>query len=227
MKVAFGLKAHSGWAALIAMGESGGALHVVERRRIELVEPDDRTWARQPYHAAHGLDPEDARDVVERGVTSACRVAGRELRAALERARAGGHDVVGCAVLVAEPMPAWSTEQILAVHFRMHKAEGVLFPEALARAASECGLRLVAIPEKRSHEYAEQALATPASLLAEQIAKLGKSVGAPWGKDQKSAALAARIALQGRCDARAAPELGMRAGRSTSCRPRRPPSRRR
>jgi hypothetical protein len=30
------------------------------------------------------------------------------------------------------------------------------------------------------------------------IASLGKSVGPPWGKDQKDAALAALIALRGR-----------------------------
>lgn len=198
MKVAFGLKAHSGWAALVAVGSAGGELRVVERRRIELVDPDDVAWAKQPYHAAHGLDSEDARDVVKRAVASARRVAARELRAALARAREASHEVVVGAVLVAEPMPDWSTEQILAVHFRMHKAEGVLFPDALARAVSACGLRLVAIPEKRLGACAEDSLAAPASALAERVAALGRSVGAPWGKDQKSAALAALVALHGR-----------------------------
>jgi hypothetical protein len=36
------------------------------------------------------------------------------------------NDVTACAVLVANPMPDWSIEEILGVHFRMHKAEGVL-----------------------------------------------------------------------------------------------------
>jgi hypothetical protein len=35
------------------------------------------------------------------------------------------------------------------------------------------------------------------ALIAGQIASLGKSVGPPWGKDQKSATLAAMVALQG------------------------------
>jgi hypothetical protein len=30
-------------------------------------------------------------------------------------------------------MPDWSIDEILAVHFRMHKTEGVLFRDALAR----------------------------------------------------------------------------------------------
>ena len=58
-------------------------------------------------------------------------------------------------------------------------------------------MRLVAIPEKVLLEHAEAVLGTTASSLLQQIAALGKFVGPPWGKDQKDAALAAMIALQG------------------------------
>jgi hypothetical protein len=92
-------------------------------------------------------------------------------------------------------MPDWSVDEILAVHFRMHKAEGVLFRDVLAQAAEACDLKLVAIPEKSSLEHAEAALGRKAGSLSQQISALGKSVGAPWGKDQKDAALAAIIAL--------------------------------
>ena len=107
------------------------------------------------------------------------------------------NEIVACAVLVADPMPDWSTDEILAVHFRTHKAEGVLFPDALVRGAGACGLNVVVIPEKRLTEHAERSLAKPLSRLMKQIEALGKSVGAPWGKDQKSAALAAMIGLHG------------------------------
>jgi hypothetical protein len=79
----------------------------------------------------------------------------------------------------------------------MHKAEGALFRDALAQAAGECGLKLVAIPEKLLNEHAERALTTPLNTLLKTVATLGRSVGPPWGKDQKDAALAAMIALQG------------------------------
>ena len=77
----------------------------------------------------------------------------------------------------------------------MHKAEGVLFRDALVRAGEACGLRLVAIPEKHLTTHAQSALGAPASGLARKVATLGKSVGPPWGKDQKDAALAALVAL--------------------------------
>jgi hypothetical protein len=94
-------------------------------------------------------------------------------------------------------MPDWTVDEILAVHFRMHKAEGVLFRDALARAARACGLRLLGIPEKQLDEHVERALATSVNSLRKTIASLGKSVGPPWGKDQKDASLAAMVALQG------------------------------
>ena len=198
MKIALGLKAHSGWAALVVLGTRDGELHVVDRRRLELAEEADAQWAKQPYHAAEGLRSNEARKVVQRGVAAARRLAVREMRAAVKRAREAKHEIVASAVLVADPMPHWSVAEILAVHFRMHQAEGVLFRDALARAADACGLRLVAIPEKLLTEQAEWALATSASALMKRIATLGKSAGPPWGKDQKDAALAAMIALQGR-----------------------------
>jgi hypothetical protein len=195
MKVTLGLKAHSGWAALVVVGQSNGETVVVDRRRIELVEHE---WAKQPYHAAEGLKPAPARNLVKRGIEEAQRNAIRELQAAIERETTRGNEVSACAVLVGDPMPDWTVEEILAVHFRMHKAEGVLFRDVLARAAESCGLRLVEIPEKQLTDFAEKALSAPATTLAKKITMLGKSVGPPWGKDQKDATLSALVALNSR-----------------------------
>jgi hypothetical protein len=196
MNVAFGLKAHSGWAALVVLGTRSGELHVVDRCRMELVEKDEASWAKQPYHAAKRLNASDARDLVRRGLETTRRIAVREMRTAVKRAREAGHEVAACAVLVVDPMPDWTIDEILAVHFRMHKAEGVLFRDAVARAATACSLRLLGIPEKQLDEHAERALATSVNSLRKTIALLGKSVGPPWGKDQKDASLAAMIALR-------------------------------
>src|SRR5688572_15526667 len=108
MKVAFGMKAHSGWAALVVVGKRDGDPVVVDRRRIELVEEE---WAKQPYHAAEDLKPDAARDVVKRGVEMAHRIAIREMRAAVKRERDRENEVTACAVLIANPMPDWSTEE--------------------------------------------------------------------------------------------------------------------
>jgi hypothetical protein len=197
MEVAFGLKAHSGWAVLVALGEAKGAPVLVERRRLELMAPDEG-WAKHPYHAAHGLDPAEAEDVVARAVRAARRLALREVKAAVERAAHAGHREVAGAVLMGTPMPAWSVDEIVAVHFRMHKAEGALFRDALAHAVEACGLRPVPLPEKALEARACEELAARPPALAAALAELGRAAGPPWGRDQKDAALAAWVALRGR-----------------------------
>ncbi|HEU4431441.1 MAG TPA: hypothetical protein VFT98_21960 [Myxococcota bacterium] len=197
MRVALGWKAHSGWAALVALGGDAREPQLVERSRVELVPPDGHEWAKQPYHAAEGLEPEDARDVVKRGVASAHRIAAREMRAARDRCEKDGHDVCGCGVLIGSGMPAWSTDEILSVHFRMHKAEGELFRNALAEGARAAELRLTTLPDKSALDAAAHALGIPRARLDALLTALGKAAGAPWGKDQKEAGAAALVALTG------------------------------
>ncbi len=192
MVVAFGFKAHSGWAALVVVGSQKDDYVIVDRRRVALVEED---WARQPYHAAEGLERGAARDLVTRGIEAAHRIALGEMAAAVKRERERQNEISACAVLTANPMPDWSVEEILSAHFRLHKAEGVLFREALALAATASGLELVAIPEKNLAECAKNELGIPSTRLEVKILALGRTVGPPWGKDQKDSALAAMIAL--------------------------------
>lgn len=189
MKVAFGLKAHSGWAALVVVGKQRDELVVVDRRRIELV---DKAWAKQPYHAAEGLESRVASDLVKRGTESAHRFALDEIKAAIKRERNRKNEIAGCAVVVGTPMPDWTTDEILAVHFRMHKAEGVLFQNALVRASEKCKLNTLPVLEK---EMLVQATSQLGEKVVNQIPGLGKAVGPPWGKDQKDAALVALMVL--------------------------------
>jgi len=179
---------------MVAVGTSGNDLQVIDRRRIELIE-DGELWAKMPYHAAEELEPEEAERMVNRGIESAHRVAAARMKEAIDRLRGHKYEIAG-AVLVPSPMPHWSTGEILAVHFRMHKAEGVLFPDALCRAAEAYDVPLAAVPEKGLEEYAERALGMPTGGPSKMIAELGKPIGPPWAKDQRNAALAAVIALK-------------------------------
>ena len=82
MKIAFGFKAHSGWAALVVVGRKNGSIEIRDRRRIELAKEE---WAKQPYHAAEELQPPEARNVVQRGIRDAHKYALREMHAAVKR----------------------------------------------------------------------------------------------------------------------------------------------
>jgi hypothetical protein len=197
MPAAFGFKAHSGWAALVVVGGDADRARVLDRRRVELVD-EGESWAKAPYHAAEELPPADARALVARSLKVARRNTTRALEQEIRRAADAGHPVGACAVLMGTPMPPWSTDEILAVHFRMHKAEGVMWRAAIAEAAIECGLRLVPVAEKRLGEEARRALGATPAAVARRLGDLGQGLGPPWGKDQKDAALAALIALTGK-----------------------------
>jgi hypothetical protein len=188
MRVAIGFKAHSGWAAMVAVGLADEHPQLVDRRRLPLVDAREAAWARQPYHAAEGLPPERAQALIQQGIAAARRVAGECVSNVLLELQQAGHDIAGGVVLTGTPMPAWSTEQILAVHIRMHQAEGLLFPDALAKAIASLGLPLGLIRERDLEQ-----LAPSACPWAAEIGALGRWAGPPWGADQKHAAMAALV----------------------------------
>jgi hypothetical protein len=192
MRVAFGLKARTGRAALVVLGGDVHDPQLIERRQMQLLP--DGAWA--PYHAAEGLDPADARASVRRDIASAHDLATSGIRDAARRMAEAGHDVCGCAVLVGTGMPNWSTGEILAVHVRMHKAEGELFRDVLVAGARACDLQLTTLPEKSALDDAAKMLGVTRARLDADLATLGKSAGPPWGKDQKEAAAAALAALR-------------------------------
>jgi len=192
MRVAIGLKARTGRAILVAIGGDVERPHFVERAVLPLL-PEG---AFAPYHAAENLAPERARASVQKDVAAAHRLAASGLRDALRRLTKPGVEVAGCGVLVGPALPDWTTEEIVAVHVRMHQAEGVLFREVLVTGARACDFEPVEIPEKTAIASAAQRLGLTRPQLDARIAALGKSAGAPWGKDQKEAAAAALAALR-------------------------------
>src|SRR5262245_23326284 len=192
MRAALGLKARTGRAVLVALAGDALEPKLVERSQIRLV-PDGQ-WA--PYHAAEGLAAAEARESVQRGVASAHRLAADGIREAARRISGAGHELCGCAVLVGPGMPDWSTDEILAVHVRMHKAEGELFRDVLVAGARACDLELTTLPDKSALDDAARRIGLTRAGLDAHLAALGRSAGPPWGKDQKEAAAAALVALK-------------------------------
>ena len=166
-------------------------MHVLERTELKLL-PEG---AFAPYHAAEGLSSAAAQESVARSVASAHRLAEDGIRNTIEVLAGVGHEICGCGLLVGGVMPPWSTGDILAVHVRMHQAEGVLFREVLVAGARACGLNPATLRESAALEEAASMLGLSRTDLESRLVTLGKTVGAPWGKDQKEAAAAALVAL--------------------------------
>ena len=179
---------------LVAVARDGPNARFVERAQIPLL-PEG---ALAPYHVAAELPPAKARQSVERDIASAHALAAKGIGKAEASLRKAGYDIVGCGVLVGPGMPNWTTEQIIAVHVRMHKAEGELFRDVLVAGTRACGLEPTTLREKSALDDAAAVLGISRERLDAQIAELGRAAGPPWGKDQKEAAAAALAALHRR-----------------------------
>jgi hypothetical protein len=191
---AVGCRAHTGWAALVAVTGGAAEPEVVLRRRAELGDPRGRI-RRSVYHAARALEPAAAADLVE----AAERIAAEEASAALERtvrdAANEGAVVRSCAVVVGAFAAGARLESILASHALVHAAEGRLYQSALLKGAQSRGLEPVAIPKQSIWEQGEAALGVAENELRHWIDQMRREIGPPWAQDQKLAALAAWIAL--------------------------------
>ena len=189
---ALGLRAHSGWAALVAVGGSAASPQVLDRRRIEMADDPE---AKQPYHAAEELPLAKARALLDRFARVARERAAAGLGAALADLRAGGYDVVGAIVLTASGKALPGLESILASHALIHTADGEHFRDALAFAGKQHRVPVVRIREKDLVAQAAKALGQSAPALQATVTAWGKPLGPPWTQDQKLSALGAWLGL--------------------------------
>ena len=196
-RTAIGLRAHSGWAALVAVAGSSAGIEVVERRRIELADPDV-PGSKQPYHEAEGLAPREARALLDRLEASAEGLARKAFDEVLRQLARNGREPRACGLLAASGRPLPALESILASHALIHAADGEHFRQALTRAGEHFRLRVVRVREKEVLEVASGALGLSPEALRQRLGELGRAVGPPWTQDQKLAALAGWLALEKR-----------------------------
>jgi hypothetical protein len=193
-KAAIGLRAHSGWAALVALAGPATTPEVIARRRIEIADPGIR-GSKQPFHAAEPLEFPDAQAYIERCSGSTDRLAREALQAALDGLRDRRAEAVGCGIILGSGRTLPALEAILKSHALIHAAEGEFFRQALVDACGHCGIPVVGVKEKELYARGATQLRMPMSELQRRVQEMGKAVGPPWTQDQKYAALVAWMAL--------------------------------
>jgi hypothetical protein len=199
-EAALGLRAHSGWAALVAVAGPAAEPTAVVRRRVVLSE---RT-PRQPFHAAEGLPFGAAEDLIRRSTDEAADLAERAVREAVAELRARDHEPVASGLLLARGRPLPGLRDVLASHALIHTAEGELFRDVLRLASRRCGLRLVEVGERELEDRCARSLRRSATELRQRVAEWGQTLGPPWTQDEKRAALVAWLALAAPRDPRRA-----------------------
>jgi hypothetical protein len=193
-RAALGFRAHSGWAAAVALSGPASAPQVVDRRRLEIADAGDPD-AKQPYHAAEALDRADAERLVRRCTQTSQRLARAAVGAMLTELRAAGHGVVGCGLLQGSGRALPDLAGILASHALIHTAEGQMFRDVLAEAGRHHDLPVIAVRERELMARCTADLGLPADKLMRRLAEMGRAIGPPWRQDEKLATLVAWLAL--------------------------------
>jgi len=163
-----GVSDHGGWAVFVTVARDGSFL---DRRRVELV--DDDLPAIPHHHEAQMLPENEGVALVERVRASAEKHAAAALDALTEAVP----EVAGIALRSCQPLPPTIAERIKDYRAR-NVADWVMYRNALAGAAEARGWVV--------HWYDAKKLDLDAVAL-----QLRKTLGPPWGNDQKLAMAAA------------------------------------
>jgi hypothetical protein len=185
-EAALGLRAHSGWAVMVAVSDASAVL----RKRIEMTSSSGFR-AGQPYHAAERMKLPQAETFLKRTEKIAIKMAALALKDAVAVLADEGYRVTGAAVLLGSGKPLPELAKILSAHPLIHTAEGVFFREALKSACTACGLAAVGVKEREVVGQCAAALGIPVSRVPDRLAAMGKALGAPWTQDEKLSAAAA------------------------------------
>jgi hypothetical protein len=186
---AVGLVAKTGWAVAVVLDGSAADPVVVDRRRLDLLQPGTPGHV---YHAAADLEPGPAEALVAHVHKEALEGARRGLAALTEE-----HAVAAVGLVAASGHVPDDLAAIFASHTLLHAAEGELVREALSEAAAAADLPVVRHRKKEFVATAQRVLGLAEDEVRARLALLGQGLGAPWRQEQKDAALAAWLTIAG------------------------------
>jgi hypothetical protein len=193
-RAALGVRMHSGWGVLVAISGNANSVEVMDRRRIVTTDPGI-PGANQPYHYAANIEFPESERYLANCATVSERLAFEAVGEVVQDLEGRHYRIIGAAVLLASGRPLPSLSKILASHPLLHTAEGEFFRDAVRKACERLKISVTAIRERELDEWAKTAFGNAASRMHRRISSLGSSIGPPWTKDHKTAALAASMIL--------------------------------
>lgn len=189
-EAAIGATVHYGRAELVTLAMENGAPRFLDRRRVGLL--DDGLPSAPYHHEALELDIGAATELVNRVRRSVAEHASAAIATMLATWR------VGVLIVPASPyerLPA-SLEEVLGSRPLTLAADGMLYREFLAQAASEAGMKVRRYPRRTNPALlAAEAMGVDVAEVRALIARFGREAGPPWRKDHKLAAAAALSVL--------------------------------
>lgn len=186
-----GVAHHFGWAVAVTVTP---AHEVVERRRIELIEPG---LPAAPVHHVGG--PHDLHRGLEAVTDAALAQLVRDVRASAQRMAARAWEDLAAAVV--EPIVSVSVRDWpdafpsdVAAQRRVpyeSRADSIMYCQILAATAADRGWAVHRYDAKRVEEQAAELLGDPSGGV---LRRPRESLGPPWTKDHRTAFAAAILA---------------------------------
>jgi hypothetical protein len=175
---------------MVVVGGTAAAPKLLARARVQLVDDHDLE-SKQPYHAVEFLCVEEATGRLDGYMAVATRLAQDFIRAQSEQLQECGITVRSVGIIDSSSRKQVLLRSILASHALIHAADGDHFRNALFVAAEQCRLQVYRIPARDLTQHAGKCLRVPVNQMLATVKNLGQGKGAPWGADQKKAALLA------------------------------------
>lgn len=175
---------------MVVLGGTAAAPELLARARVQLIDDQDAE-SKQPYHAVEFLCVEEATGRLDGYMAVATRLAQDFIRARSEQFKERGIAIRSVGIIDSSSRKQISLPSILASHALIHAADGDHFRNALCVAAEQCRLQVYRVPARDLEQHAGKCLRLPVDRMLATVKNLGLGKGAPWGADQKKAALLA------------------------------------
>jgi hypothetical protein len=191
---AIGVSVHSGWGAVVAIASERGKEEVLLRRRVVIIDSKNAGSA-QPYHYVAKKEISAAEKHLTRCASISERLAFESLTQLSTELAQINFAPKAAVILLSSARPLPDLKSVLASHALIHTAEGEFFRQAFRSSFERLRIPVTGIRARDLNDRAVKAFGKAAPAIQKRIDGMGRSLGAPWTKDEKTAALAAAIVL--------------------------------
>lgn len=154
-------------------------------------------------------------NVIARGLSAVRKATENEIAAFLDEMQEAGLRIVRAALVTSSDRDPFTIGN---PHVQAHAAEGALYRDSVKAALEQRGLRVVTLVDRDIDQLASSSLGQRQRSFEKRVHEMGRTVGPPWRRFEKRAALAAWVALasgKGRPSPRSSRSGGVTHGRGT------------
>ena len=174
-----GIEDHYAWANLVTVTTSGPNDILLDKRRVELLDP--QLTASPYHHETRNMPLSEAEKLVRAVKTSANKRAASALSSLIEELAPTKCRGVAIRVPPLPDLPA-TVAEAHANTWIMNRADGMIYHQALTQAAAQLNLRVFYFEKDNVLELAAQARGKTARDLERHLKAVGQALGPPWRK---------------------------------------------